>query len=114
MTVLTRPKQADKPDWKDVAKRVKARIDDAIPASYYADAAFLPKNLDDPVLDLPARSGVLSERELEITELMAYELLPKLADKTYTSVEVTRAFCKRATIAHQIVSIFWVDIVALS
>ncbi|KAH8592815.1 glutamyl-tRNA amidotransferase-like protein subunit A [Bisporella sp. PMI_857] len=97
----TRPGEA-KPGWQDVAKRVRARIDDTIPPSYLVDEALLPKTIDEPVLDLPARSGKLSARELEITELNAHELVPKIADKTYSSAEVTIAFSKRAAIAHQI------------
>jgi amidase len=98
-----RPKLQAKPDWRDVAKRVKARIDDAIPASYRIDPGLIPTDLSQSVLHLPAISRVLSSRELEITESHAYEILPKLVEKTYTSVEVTQAFCKRATIAHQAV-----------
>lgn len=92
------------PDFRDVANQVRSRIDSAIPASYYVDPDLIPKNLGESVLDLPARSGVLNARELEITEMNAHELLPRLADKSYSAVEVTRAFCKRATIAHQVVS----------
>jgi len=102
-TNLHHPPKQTKADWQDVAKRVKARIEDAIPASYRIDPALIPKDLSVSVLNLPAIAGVLSSRELEITESYAHELLPKLADKTYSAVEVTEAFCKRATIAHQAV-----------
>ncbi|KAL3426827.1 hypothetical protein PVAG01_00336 [Phlyctema vagabunda] len=88
--------------WHDVAARVKARIDDAIPKSYFADPKLVPQCPNEAVLNLPAISGVLNARELEITEQNVHVLLPKIADKTYTAVEVTTAFCKRATIAHQV------------
>ena len=109
MSFLTSSQQATdlgvvKPSWESVAAKVRARIDNAIPPSYLVDPLLLPKTLNEPILDLPAKSGILTAREVEITELNAYELVPKLADQTYTSVEVTLAFCKRAAIAHQVVS----------
>lgn len=92
-------------NWQSVAKAVKARIDDAIPTSYRLDPALIPKELDESVLDLPRKSGLLTARELKITESIAVELLQKIWSGVYTSVEVTQAFCKRAAIAHQVVSV---------
>ncbi|EMC92431.1 hypothetical protein BAUCODRAFT_288739 [Baudoinia panamericana UAMH 10762] len=55
------------------------------------------------VLDVPAKCGILSERELDITENYdAVALLEKLASGHFTSVEITTAFCKRAAIAQQL------------
>ncbi|KAK6850342.1 acetamidase [Apiospora arundinis] len=54
--------------------------------------------------DIPRSSGILTERELEITESHnASSLLSGLAAGTFTSVEVTLAFSKRAAIAQQLV-----------
>lgn len=56
------------------------------------------------VLDVPRRSGILSERELHITE--GYDvrgLLAGLAGGEMTAVEVTAAFSKRAAVAQQVV-----------
>lgn len=56
-------------------------------------------------LDIPRRSGILTEKELRITE--AYDvrhLLEALASGELTSVDVTVAFCKRAAIAQQLTS----------
>jgi hypothetical protein len=91
-------------DWQAVALRVKKRIDSAIPPSYYASPSLIPTQLDDSVVDFPRRADVLSLREIEITELNAVDLLPKIWEKKYSAVEVARAFCKRAVIAHQVVS----------
>lgn len=44
----------------------------------------------------------LSAREIELTTLSASALAAKITDRDVTSVEVTRAFCHRAAIAHQI------------
>ena len=67
----------------------------------------LPLTLPIPsnVLEIPRKSGILSERELEITEAYdATQLLVKLAKGEFTSTEVTKAFSKRAAIAQQVVS----------
>lgn len=56
-------------------------------------------------MDIPRSSGLLSERELTITEKYSVpELLAKLASGELTSLEVTTAFSKRAAIAQQVVS----------
>lgn len=55
-------------------------------------------------LDVPRKSGTLSEKELDITEhYSARQLLQLLANQEFTSVEVTTAFSKRAAIAQQLV-----------
>ncbi|KAI0778153.1 general amidase [Trametes elegans] len=57
------------------------------------------------VLDVPKSCGMLTERELEITEATDITmLLNKLASAEWSAVEVTTAFSKRAVIAHQVVN----------
>ncbi|OIW28582.1 amidase [Coniochaeta ligniaria NRRL 30616] len=57
---------------------------------------------EDDLTDLPRTSGVLSERELDITERYdSVELLECIRDGKYSAAEVTQAFCKRAAIAQQ-------------
>ncbi|KAI1735678.1 amidase [Xylaria scruposa] len=54
-------------------------------------------------LDIPRRSGILTKRELEITESYnVSSLLQGLASGRFTSAEVTLAFSKRAAIAQQL------------
>ncbi len=56
------------------------------------------------VTDIPAKCGLLSARELEITEVSSVALLlGKIATGAWSAIEVTTAFCKRAAIAHQVV-----------
>lgn len=63
---------------------------------------------DHNVLNVPATSGLLSARELEITDTLDFEiLLLNLANGIWSSVEVTTAFYKRAIIAHQLASPLW-------
>ena len=57
------------------------------------------------VLSLPTSYGILTPLEEEITELDDVdELLLKLAHGVWSAVAVTTAYCKRAIIAHQLVS----------
>lgn len=57
------------------------------------------------VLDIPTQCGTLSPFEIEVTELDDVdELLDRLATGKWSCVDVTRAYCKRAVIAHQLVS----------
>ncbi|KAI1750692.1 amidase signature domain-containing protein [Xylaria castorea] len=54
-------------------------------------------------LNIPRHSGILTERELEITESYnVSSLLEGLATGRFTSAEVTLAFSKRAAIAQQL------------
>jgi len=45
----------------------------------------------------------LSEREIEITLTDAIGIVSKTTSGAWTAVEVTKAFCHRAAIAHQLV-----------
>lgn len=54
--------------------------------------------------DIPRRSGIFNEIELDITEsYTASELLEKLASDVFTAVQVVTAFSKRAALAQQLV-----------
>lgn len=56
-------------------------------------------------MGVPKSCGILTSEELAITESSAVDLVSQLAAGKLTSVAVTTAFCKRAAIAHQLVSI---------
>lgn len=86
--------------WQDVAKRRGKEIKSGIPQEYLLPETSFTQNC----INLPEKSGLLSRRELELTNLTATELLKLIHDETYSAVEVTTAFCKRAAIAHQAVS----------
>lgn len=65
----------------------------------------LEKNANDLIRsDVIRKSGILTERELMITEKYTLaSLVCALADGTLTSLEVTVAYSKRAAIAQQLV-----------
>jgi amidase len=90
----------------------KTSHDKALPVAWKVDPSLLAglklpletskNNLME--LDLPRKSGILDKRELDITESYSIDqLLTGMAKGSLTCLEVTTAFAKRASIAHQVV-----------
>lgn len=94
--------------WEQKAQAKRAQAAAKIPRSWQLPARTLEaisQDSNQSVLAIPRMCGLLTERELEITELYdATALLEKLALREFTSVEVTTAFAKRAAIAQQLTS----------
>lgn len=98
--------------WQTRGAEKRARCQSLIPKAWELPSA-LVQSLSHPLktsknnlveLDIARRSGLLTEKELRVTE--AYDvqgLLKALASGQLTSLEVTVAFCKRAAIAQQLV-----------
>ncbi|KAH8671980.1 general amidase GmdB [Tricladium varicosporioides] len=88
--------------WQAKVAKKQAEIKAAIPPEWLLPATTAPST---NVLGIPRQCGLLSEKELDITESYdAVELLEKLSSGIFTSAEVTEAFCKRAAIAQQLTS----------
>ena len=88
-------------DWKAVAAARRQTIYSRIPVEWLLQ----PRDLDEPApIDVPRRCVILSDTELRITELKAVEITQAVRDRKLTALDVTSAFCKRAAIAHQLVS----------
>jgi hypothetical protein len=87
--------------WQSKVAKKQAEVKAAIPTQW-----LIPPSTRSPsVLDIPRQCGILSKRELTITESYdARQLLHELATGRLTSVEVAEAFSKRAAIAQQLVS----------
>ena len=88
-------------NWKDLAAAKKAHQQKTIPGQWII-ANPPPKDQLD-VSALPESYGVLSAKNVEINNSQVDVLLAKLADGSWSAVEVTTAFSKRAVIAHQLV-----------
>ncbi|KAH0164461.1 amidase, partial [Aureobasidium melanogenum] len=59
--------------------------------------------LGNNVLEVPKTCGILSDREITITEENdAVDIVDKIRQQEYTAEEVTLAFCKRAAVAQQL------------
>jgi amidase len=89
--------------WQPVARRKQKEQKDAIPQDWTLKTRPTPDRNN--VLAIPRECGVLSAKEIEITEKYdATALVQELAAKRLKSVDVVTAFCKRAAIAQQLVS----------
>lgn len=89
------------PSWTDLAADKKRRQQEAIPREWLITP---PPETMLNVTGLPDSCGLLTPRELEITNEDVKNLLKKLASCEWSAVEVTTAFYKRAIIAQQLVS----------
>ncbi|KAF2033109.1 amidase [Setomelanomma holmii] len=89
-------------NWEKIAAAKRAALAEAIPKEYRVPEQQLPPESQLDVTSWPKKSGWFSSKELEITDSTALQILEKVASKTWTSEEVTRAFCKRAAAAQQL------------
>ena len=94
-----------KPSWQPTADARRTKINNAIPTSHRLPPGFLECLTDARnVITIPDCCGVLTQQEIEITSISsATKLLEDIRNRVFTAVEVTTAFCKRASIAHQLV-----------
>ena len=94
--------------WKEIVHSKRCTRDASIPTEWLLPLSLTRTISEDSrisVLDVPAKSGILTPKELEITGSHdAVALLQKMASRELSSYEVTLAFCKRAAIAQQVVS----------
>ncbi|GAM91575.1 hypothetical protein ANO11243_096270 [Dothideomycetidae sp. 11243] len=89
--------------WQGIAAAKQQHRASLIPAEWRLPRKPDPSTLN--VLDVPARCGLLTQRELHITsDYDALALAEELKAGTFSAEETTRAFCKRAAIAQQLVN----------
>ncbi|KAK7047326.1 hypothetical protein VNI00_006557 [Paramarasmius palmivorus] len=87
-------------DWKTRASQRKQAQLDAIPREWLIEA---PPAAQVNVINIPNECGLLSAREIAITNENDVDIiLGKLAGREWSSEEVTRAYAKRAIVAHQL------------
>jgi amidase len=93
------------PAWKRHCAEKRLARQALLPRDWLLSPADVPSDAVCDVKDVPGKSGKLSPKELDITEEDdADVLLAKVADRTWSALEVATAFCKRATLAHQLVT----------
>ncbi|KAL1859493.1 hypothetical protein Daus18300_009638 [Diaporthe australafricana] len=97
-------KSRNKETWEEIGARKREALLASIPEEWRVPADLLPPDSQDDVTTWPATSGWFTADELAITELSASGLVPKLASGALKSVVVTKAFCKRAAAAHQLIN----------
>ena len=91
-------------DWKTKAEAKRNAILQSIPGKWKIDK--IPSRQEQKDVTGPYIQQFLSQKEIEITETDAVGIASKTASGAWSAVEVTEAFCHRAALAHQLVSIF--------
>lgn len=93
---------ADRHSWQSTTQRKRDALDALLPADFRPDNVPSAEEQRDVTQYI---QQFLSASERDITENhSAGALVGKLASGDVTATDVTRAFCHRATIAHQLVS----------
>jgi hypothetical protein len=88
------------PSWQDTANHKREAIIAAIPSEWRIEK--LP-SVEEQVDVTEYIKQYLHKKELEITESSADVIAKSVAEAKWTAEEVTRAFCHRAALAHQLV-----------
>ena len=87
--------------WQDIAKAKRDAIHESLPKKWLIGPVPSAEEQRDVTGDYICR--FLSKDEIEITETDAVEIVKKTSSGDWTAEDVTRAFCHRATLAHQLV-----------
>lgn len=86
--------------FKPKIEAYKKILKEAVLPEFCLPEELIPKFDGGNVIGIPEK--ILTESEIEITELKAVDLAAKIAKGDYTSVEVFKAYAKRGTAAHQL------------
>ncbi|KAF2710987.1 amidase [Pleomassaria siparia CBS 279.74] len=102
---MTAPSQQD---WQTLALKKRSTLSSQIPPEWLLPTTLLSTltpTSTKSLLSVPSTSGILTAREIDLTENHdATSLVAMMLKKVATSYEVTLAFCKRAAIAQQCVA----------
>ena len=97
--------RVDIPSWRDKAAAKRASTYHKIPEHWRLDPSEIERASQQRNLTGSFIEKYLSTEEILITRKDTITILEALRTRTYSSLQVVEAFCKRAAIAHQIVSI---------
>lgn len=89
-------------DYKKLAAQELKRRDSTFP-KWYFELPDAPEDVLD-VTGLPEKSGILSAKDIEITNSDGYGVVEAIRNKKWTCVDVIEAFCKRALLAQKYVA----------
>ncbi|KAJ5082714.1 hypothetical protein N7532_011757 [Penicillium argentinense] len=109
---------SSQPQYVAIAERKQAELAAAIPAEWQLPAHLIPAGMLSPaesitegpkqygrvnVMNIPRTCGILTAKELEITENYDVRgLVSAMTERKLKAEDVTRAFCKRAAVSHQL------------
>jgi len=88
--------------YQEIAAEALQRREAAIPNEYLLPSTALI-NLPLNLTTIPRSSGHFTHEELEIIETSAEDILLKIKWRIWKSLQVTKAFCKAAVVAQQLV-----------
>lgn len=89
--------------WEKIAAAKRAALADSIPPEFRIPRRLVPPPSQLDVSRFPENSeGWFTQKELDITQSTASDIVQNVANRKWTAVDVTRAFCKRAAAAHQL------------
>ena len=91
--------------WELQARKARDALQRSIPKQWLLPEDKLPPADQKNVADFPRKSGLLTERELTITEMSATALVAGMENGRLSAEEVVIAFLKRAVLGHQLVYI---------
>ena len=91
--------------WEQISAKAQDILANSIPQEWRIPKDKLPPPEQKDVTGFPAKCGLLTEAELAITNSYATEIVKKIATGEWSAEDVTRAFCKRAAVAQQVVSV---------
>ena len=89
--------------WEKIAKDKRDSIRDSLPKNWLIETLPSAEEQRDVTGDYICRT--LSPSEIDITETDVNGIIKKTSSGEWTAEDVTKAFCHRATLAHQLVSI---------
>lgn len=87
--------------WQDIAQEKRDAIYNSLPELWRTSPVPSTEQQRDVTGDYICR--YLSKAEIEITETDAIDIVKKTSLGEWTAEDVTRAFCHRASLAHQLV-----------
>lgn len=90
--------------WESIAAAKRQALSASIPTDWRIPASELPAETVLDVTSLPITSTLFEPHELVITSASAAQILENVRNRTWTAAAVTKAFCKRAAMAHQLVA----------
>lgn len=91
--------------WKHQAQKGTDILQNSIQKQKFLPTDKLPLATQKNVSDFPRQSGLLSERELGITDMSATVLVAEMGQGKLSAEEVVVAFLKRAVLGHQLVQV---------
>jgi amidase len=92
-------------NYKEISAIARKRRDSTL-ASFYDLSSIDDTNLPNNLTEWSLESGIYQTEEIEIIQSEAEDILQKIRDRIWTSVEVTEAFMKAAAVAHKLVCVY--------